>query len=991
MSSLGLTALPPEIGSLTALMGLNLSGNRLSTLPSVIRSLTALTTLSLSNNQLSTLPPEIGSLTALESLDLINNQLSTLPPEIGSLTALMWLNLNVNQLSTLPPEIGSLTALTELYLGDNQLSTLPPEIGSLTALTRLGLSGNQLSTLPPEIGSLTALEVLDLSNNQLSTLPPEIGSLRALTVLDLSSNQLSTLPPEIGSLTALTRLYLNDNQLSTLPPVIGSLPALTWLGLNGNPLPAEWLAVLETSGIAALLEVVRGQAQATIDLGTYVRFDEAKLLLLGPGQVGKTWLLQALSGKKPEKTDTTKGIEIDRWRVDVNHPRDRGRRIHLNCWDFGGQDHYQVTHQIFFSQKAIYLMVWNPRGGLDPKLNERLDRIKLSAGSSAKVLIVSTHADGTSPAMPLGERAIRDQFGSLIWGFYQIDSKNGPTGTGIATLKREIAKAAAQLEGMDAFSPLAWRRARKAIRDTKKRWMMFDEFKAICSANGIAEDRAAGFAEVLEVQGHAVFIADAASDTRAAMSGNNIVVLDPQWLAQAIAHVIEDKETIEGNGELVHARLKEIWKKNPKRGCVGYDPELHGYLLWLMKRFFIAYELTKDSSLVPELIATNRPDDVRWTPTTKAYNHRQARLVYEFGHEPPIGIIPALTAAMHPERYRGRTDNFNTNWKGGFFLSTELRGDAYVELVDRRLWIEVRDRYPNLLITLVNRTLCKIAAERFPQLVLEERVPCMGVKDGKPCPRNHKSAFLETMRGKHVQCDECGSTTLDANAMLDGFDAREHEFMQKLEGLADGQREMVASAHAIFTSLDPENLSRRGGPSMFTILPGATKWYKKATHESVGITCWCEHPNGPHPVTAIGSGEPPDYLLTMPRDWLKKVTPYMSWAAKLLRAFSGVALHELTSAIDDKECKEQLKAMDAAAKSMMAGDFEPGSRRDWPFIHRERPEITALGHLHDFLKSQVPKEKPWGDLLPVQTNSGQLLWLCSKHRPIQQPEVKEIR
>ena len=62
-------------------------------------------------NQLSALPPEIGQLTALQYLYLGGNQLSALPPEIGQLTALQSLDLRGNQLSALPPEIGQLTAL----------------------------------------------------------------------------------------------------------------------------------------------------------------------------------------------------------------------------------------------------------------------------------------------------------------------------------------------------------------------------------------------------------------------------------------------------------------------------------------------------------------------------------------------------------------------------------------------------------------------------------------------------------------------------------------------------------------------------------------------------------------------------------------------------------------------------------------------------------------------------------------------------------------
>ena len=91
---------------------------------------------------LTTLPPEIGSLTNLEWLELSGNHLTTLPPEIGDLKNLETLGLDSNHFTTLPPEIWKLKNLKALDLGRNQLTTLPKEIGNLTKLEELYLNGN---------------------------------------------------------------------------------------------------------------------------------------------------------------------------------------------------------------------------------------------------------------------------------------------------------------------------------------------------------------------------------------------------------------------------------------------------------------------------------------------------------------------------------------------------------------------------------------------------------------------------------------------------------------------------------------------------------------------------------------------------------------------------------------------------------------------------------------------------------------------------------
>ncbi len=98
------------------------------------------------------IPPELGQLTQLRSLNLSGNQLSgSIPPELGQLTSLQDLKLYSNDLSgPIPPEFGQLTQLRSLILSQNQLSgSIPPELGQLTQLTELRLAGNQFSGCIP--------------------------------------------------------------------------------------------------------------------------------------------------------------------------------------------------------------------------------------------------------------------------------------------------------------------------------------------------------------------------------------------------------------------------------------------------------------------------------------------------------------------------------------------------------------------------------------------------------------------------------------------------------------------------------------------------------------------------------------------------------------------------------------------------------------------------------------------------------------------------
>ena len=74
------------------------------------------------------IPPELGGLSNLTYLALSGNQLTgEIPPELGGLSNLEWLYLNDNQLTgEIPTELGNLSNLQWLYLGGNLLTGCVP-------------------------------------------------------------------------------------------------------------------------------------------------------------------------------------------------------------------------------------------------------------------------------------------------------------------------------------------------------------------------------------------------------------------------------------------------------------------------------------------------------------------------------------------------------------------------------------------------------------------------------------------------------------------------------------------------------------------------------------------------------------------------------------------------------------------------------------------------------------------------------------------------
>ena len=115
--------------------------------------------------------------------------------------------------------------------------TLPAALGRLDRLDNLNLSHNQLDgTIPAELGNLTRLGILHLSGNQLTGEIPDLRGAAGLQVLVVRRNRLSgEIPAWLGEMTRLRRLILIGNQLKgDVPPELGKLTGLDDLMLSGN-------------------------------------------------------------------------------------------------------------------------------------------------------------------------------------------------------------------------------------------------------------------------------------------------------------------------------------------------------------------------------------------------------------------------------------------------------------------------------------------------------------------------------------------------------------------------------------------------------------------------------------------------------------------------------------------------------------------------------------------------------------------------------------
>ena len=351
-----------------------------------------------------------------------------------------------------------------------------------------------------------------------------------------------------------------------------------------------------------------------------------RVMLVGPGEAGKTTLVHRLLTDEfvSGMFSMTDGVSMKDWKISPE--------MNLSLWDFGGQRVYLNSHAILFSDKTLYLLVWNPRVGIDGQmLDEYLLNIR-SRSKSGQVMFVTTHADEVdmTESLRLLENLKKSSHLHIV-GHHAIDSKSG---RGICELKERITNFVTEdyVEHSRAVVPgwyLSLESKLKELRESKIFSIKRAEFKSEClelwSQSKSQSQRPDGeeknnstdleFAQAVKTVLHLFhhwglifilpeYVAGVLGGIENGRSGD--IVLDPQSLADVFKCVITCKESqnrdpdLFHHGILNHDMIESIWSE--------YEPHLRSQFLQLLQDCELCFEIfdsdgkSTNRSLVPSLL-----------------------------------------------------------------------------------------------------------------------------------------------------------------------------------------------------------------------------------------------------------------------------------------------------------------------------------------------------------------------------------------------------
>lgn len=635
---------------------------------------------------------KLPALTGLTSLGVLGNLIGDEGTRVlAALTGLISLDLSGNQIGAKGARsLAALTGLTSLSLNGNHIGDEGARsLAVVRKLTSLALSGNQIGDEGARsLAAIRGLTCLDLSRNQIGAKGARsLTALTRLTFLDLSRNQIGHEGARaLAALTGLTSVAVSRNQIGA-EGVRALLDA--WCDAS-NSSELRRLDLQNNGDMMSLLppEILKSYDAQSI-LAAYRRYREAKrqhvlrplnevkLVVVGNEAVGKTSLIRYLVHDRPRDPDEQKtpGAAIHE-KIEVSAWSTNRSAVHLNVWDFGGQEIMRGTHRFFLTERSLYLLVLEDRREDDRSIHEWLEIIAQRGGDSP-VIVVVNKSDGDVPQRQLDEAGLRRAY-PVVTGFVRTScNADAAAAASIAGLRVQIAATlgeSARLKHVRDPIPQSWLRIKEAIAELAREHSVLPvrDFERLCEGDATTRD-ADRITDPNEQRAVLALLHDLGVVVAHGLRGDapavwrEITVLDPNWLTGAIYALINSPTVRDQGGELRHDQLGVLL--DPAR----YPSRWHELIVSMMQEPALGLCLPiadggSSHYLVPDALPVSEPDYGMWPAGALRFRFQYSRL--------PTGFIPRFIVAAH----LSLTDK-PTWWRTGVVLGAEgcrilVRGDT---------------------------------------------------------------------------------------------------------------------------------------------------------------------------------------------------------------------------------------------------------------------------------------------------------------------------
>ena len=390
--------------------------------------------------------------------------------------------------------------------------------------------------------------------------------------------------------------------------------------------------------------------------------NRARVILIGPGDAGKTSLLRVLHGEPVQEGEEKKtvGIEIresahdsttQQYRVDSGEEQETV----IHFWDFGGQVMYHATHQFFLRSHCVYILVLDGRrtGDGSHEAEYWLEHIRAFA-PKAPVLLVGNKAD--QGAMDWDRARLKRKYLSLHFiGFYQLSCIHlDRCRHDFEKFKMDLQATLAEVGTVQQkFTPEEFA-VLGALRRHSSQETFFrkDRYEALCSEQGVTGQN--DLLTLFDKLGLVIHFPD--------LPRLDAYLLNPRWLTYGVYQLIDRGEArVSEKSAIQHLSASTMTDNQGKP--LQYPSERCGFLLDAMVQFKMAYPLENKEYVIPNLLSSDEPQLTFPEEGARAFRFRFEGLL-------PPQLLPQLIVQHYGEIHD------NTVWRQGVLLHTSISGGA---------------------------------------------------------------------------------------------------------------------------------------------------------------------------------------------------------------------------------------------------------------------------------------------------------------------------
>ncbi|BAZ30312.1 small GTP-binding protein [Cylindrospermum sp. NIES-4074] len=464
--------------------------------------------------------------------------------------------------------------------------------------------------------------------------------------------------------------------------------------MRGNqlPIPPEilgdsWGSLGEPSQILSYYFSLQAEQKKPLN--------EAKVLLVGQGDVGKTSLVKRLiENSYDPHQPKTEGINIQNWQIIINN-----QSIRLNVWDFGGQEIMHATHQFFLTKRSLYLLVLKSRDDERQNQLEYWLKIIQSFGDDSPIILVGNQID--DHPLDIDQRGLRQKYPSIK----DIVPVSCKTGEGLEQLQSTIIRELSCLEHIHDVLPRSWFQVKTRLEQMENDYIPYSDYERLCLEELIT-DKVNQFT-LIELLHRLGIVLNFRDDPRL----EDTHVLNPEWVTNAVYKILNDNRLItEFRGILERNQLHRILDSRQ------YPRSKQQFIIEMMRKFELCFPLeggNSDRYLIPDLLPKEEPATGDWENILAFQYHYNVL---------PSSIISRFIVRMH---HHGEK---RTWWRSGIVLKYQNnRALVKSDQEDRKIFISISGP------TATRRELLAMIRSQFDAihqtikgLVPEEKVPIPG-------------------------------------------------------------------------------------------------------------------------------------------------------------------------------------------------------------------------------------------------------------------------